>query len=241
VGPLARTVRDSAVSFYAMQGYTADVPSPNVNGLRIGVPENFFFEHLDPEVTLAVRRAVQILASLGARVDEVRLPDAATLNTTGRMIQLAEASTVWRRYQDRRSEFGADVYALIQQGLLIPATDYLDAQRLRRVLAREFSKIWTQVDCLITPATPVPAPKQGEARVRAGDIEEDVRIASTRLTRPFNVLGWPALALPCGFSEAALPIGVQLVAAPKNEDTLLQAGAALEDALDLASRRPEGF
>ncbi len=238
VGPLAQAVRDTAVSFYAMLGRTSDVPLPNVTALRIGVPENFFFEHLDPEVTLAVRRAVQILASLGARVEEVRLPDAAALNTTGRMIQLAEASTVWRRYQHQRSEFGADVYALIQQGLLIPATDYLDAQRLRRVLAREFSKIWTQVDCLLTPATPVPAPKQGETKVRAGDIEEDVRIASTRLTRPFNVLGWPALALPCGFSEDGLPIGVQLVAAPKQEDTLLQAGAALEDALGLASRHP---
>lgn len=234
VGPLARTVRDVAVSFYAMLGRTADAPLPNVAGVRIGVPENFFFEHLDPEVMLAIRRAVQILASLGARVEEVRLADPAALNTTGRMIQLAEASTVWRRFKDRRSEFGADVYALIQQGLLIPATDYLDAQRLRRVLAREFSKIWTQVDCLLTPATPVPAPKQGETTVRAGDIEEDVRIASTRLTRPFNVLGWPALSLPCGFSEAGLPIGVQLVAAREQEDTLLRIGAALEDALGLS-------
>ena len=238
VGPLARTVRDVAVSFHAMLGRIADPPLPNVSGLRIGVPEDFFFEHLDPEVTLAVRRAVQTLASLGGRVEEVRLPDAAALNTTGRMIQLAEASTVWRRFHARRSEFGPDVYALIQQGLLIPATDYLDAQRLRRVLAREFSKIWTQVDCLLTPATPVPAPKQGAATVWAGDIEEDVRIASTRLTRPFNVLGWPALALPCGFSEGGLPIGAQLVAAPKHEDTLLRAGAALEDVLGLASRPP---
>jgi aspartyl-tRNA(Asn)/glutamyl-tRNA(Gln) amidotransferase subunit A len=99
------------------------------------------------------------------------------------------------------------------------------------VLAGDFSKIWTQFDLLLTPATPVPAPKQGETIVRAGEIEEDVRIASTRLTRPFNVLGWPALALPCGFSKAGLPIGVQLVAAPRREDTLLQVGSALEDAL----------
>jgi aspartyl-tRNA(Asn)/glutamyl-tRNA(Gln) amidotransferase subunit A len=238
VGPLTRTVRDAAASFHAMLGRTAELPSPNVSGLRIGVPDNFFFEHLDPEVTLAVRRSVQILASLGARVEEVRLPDANALNTTGRMIQLAEASTVWRRFASRRSEFGADVYALIQQGLLIPATDYLDAQRYRRILSREFSKIWTQVDCLLTPATPVPAPKQGVPTVWAGDIEEDVRIASTRLTRPFNVLGWPALAQPCGFSEAGLPISVQLVAAAKQEQTLLQAGAALEDALALGDRHP---
>jgi aspartyl-tRNA(Asn)/glutamyl-tRNA(Gln) amidotransferase subunit A len=238
VGPLARTVRDVAVAFHTMLGRTADVPSPRVNGLRIGVPESFFFEHLDPEVMLAVRRSVQILASLGARVEEVRLPDANALNTTGRMVQLAEAATVWRRFESRRSEFGADVYALIQQGLLIPATDYLDAQRYRRILSREFSKIWTQVDCLLTPTTPIPAPKQGVSTVWSGDIEEDVRIASTRLTRPFNVLGWPALALPCGFSGAGLPISVQLVAAPQQEQTLLEAGAALEDSLALGDRQP---
>lgn len=236
VGPLTRTVRDSAVAFQAMLGRTAEPPLPGVSGLRIGVPENFFFEHLDPEVMLAVRRSVQILASLGARVEEVRLPDANALNTTGRMVQLAEASTVWRRFESRRSEFGTDVYALIQQGLLIPATDYLDAQRYRRILSREFAKIWTQVDCLLTPTTPVPAPKQGVPTVWAGDIEEDVRIASTRLTRPFNVLGWPALALPCGFSDSGLPISVQLVAAPRQERTLLQAGAALEDSLALRER-----
>jgi aspartyl-tRNA(Asn)/glutamyl-tRNA(Gln) amidotransferase subunit A len=238
VGPLTRTVRDAAVSFQVMLGRAADIPLPDVKGLRIGVPENFFFEHLDPEVMLAVRRSVQILASLGARVEEVRLPDPSALNTTGRMIQLAEASTIWRRFESRRSEFGADVYALIQQGLLIPATDYLDAQRYRRILAREFSKVWTQVDCLLTPATPVPAPEQSVPTVWAGDVEEDVRIASTRLTRPFNVLGWPALAMPCGFSEAELPMSVQLVAAPQQEQTLLRAAAALEDALALGDLRP---
>jgi aspartyl-tRNA(Asn)/glutamyl-tRNA(Gln) amidotransferase subunit A len=236
VGPLTRTVRDSAVAFDAMLGRTAEPFVPGVSGMRIGVPENFFFEHLDPEVMLAVRRSVQILASLGARVEEVRLPDANALNTTGRMVQLAEASTVWRRFASRRSEFGTDVYALIQQGLLIPATDYLDAQRYRRILSREFSKIWTQFDCLLTPTTPVPAPKQGDPTVWTGDIEEDVRIASTRLTRPFNVLGWPALALPCGFSDSGLPISVQIVAAPKQEQTLFQAGAALEDSLALRER-----
>ena len=236
VGPLTRTVRDCAVAFQTMLGRTAEPPLPSVSGLRIGVPENFFFEHLHPEVMLAIRRSVQILASLGALVEEVRLPDANALNTTGRMIQLAEAAAVWRRYESRRSEFGTDVYALIQQGLLIPATDYLDAQRYRRILSREFSKIWTQVDCLLTPTTPIPAPKQGVSTVWSGDIEEDVRIASSRVTGPFILLGWPALALPCGFSDAGLPISMQLVAAPKQERTLFQAGAALEDSLALRER-----
>jgi aspartyl-tRNA(Asn)/glutamyl-tRNA(Gln) amidotransferase subunit A len=233
VGPMARTVRDVAVSFDAMRGRrTAPAKEPpRVNGLRIGVPENFFFDRVDPEVMLAVRRAVQTLASLGARVEEIRLPDADALNTTGRLIQLCEASAVWRKFIERRDDFGEDVYALIQQGMLIPATDYVEAQRVRHMLVREFAKVWIDVDCLIAPSTPVFAPAIGQASVQIGEIEEDVRIASTRLTRPFNVLGWPALAMPCGFSESGLPIGLQWVAPPGGEALLLSAGAVLEDAI----------
>ncbi len=231
------------VSFHAMLGARRVITHEGVavSGLRIGVPENFFFDRLDPEVRAAVRKAVQTIAALGAEVTEVSLPDVDALNTTGRMIQLAEASTVWKRYQHRREDFGADVFTLLQQGLLIPATDYLDAQRARKVLAREFSRIWGHVDCLMMPSTPVVAATRGEMTVQVGDVQEDVRLASTRLTRPFNELGWPALSLPCGFSEDGLPIGVQLAAAPHREEVLLQIGAALEDALGLTSRRPAGF
>ena len=226
VGPMATTVRDVAIGFQA-----AAPEHPDVTGLRIGVPENFFFDRLDAEVTASVRQAVQTAAGLGARVSEVRLPDVDALNTVGRLIQLAEASTVWRRYQDRREDFGADVFALLQQGLLIPATDYLDAQRVRRMLAIEFARIWSSIDCLLTPVTAVTAPRIGETTVRINGSEEDVRLASTRLTRPFNVLGWPALAMPCGFSRSGMPIGLQLIAPPDGEDTLFRTGAALEDSL----------
>ena len=225
-GPMAATVRDAAVAFFA-----TPPEHPDVAGLRIGVPENFFFDGLDPEVAAAVRHAVQTAAGLGARVTEVRLPEVDALNTVARLIQLAEAASVWRRYRHRREDFGADVFALLQQGLLIPATDYLDAQRVRRMLASDFAKIWPSLDCLIAPATAIPAPRIGETAVRINGSEEDVRLASTRLTRPFNVLGWPALAMPCGFSKEGLPIGMQLVAPPHREDTLFRIGAALEDAL----------
>jgi aspartyl-tRNA(Asn)/glutamyl-tRNA(Gln) amidotransferase subunit A len=243
VGPITRTVRDAAASFYGMRGREGMIPREvsSPAGLRIGVPEHFFFDSLAPEVRAAVRKAVQTIAALGTEAAEIRLPDVDALNTSGRMIQLAEASTVWKKYQHRREDFGADVFALLQQGLLLPATDYLEAQRVRKVLAREFSRVWERVDCLVMPTTPVTAAKRGEMTVEIGDAREDVRLASTRLTRPFNVLGWPALSLPCGFSEAGLPVGVQLVAAPHREDVVLQVGAALEDALGLTARHPAGF
>ena len=245
VGPLAGTVRDVALGFSLMATHGSSYIPPahaDLRGMRIGVPEDFFVENIAPEVMLSFRAAVQTAAALGAHVTEIRLPDAGALNVVGRVIQLSEASGLLARYLDRRGDIGRDVLLLVEQGRLIPATDYVNAQRVRRVLAQEFSKIWMHLDCLMTPATPMTAPKIGETSVTfgslTGSITEDVRSAATRLARPFNVLGWPALALPCGFSNEGLPIGLQLVGPPRQEDTLLQAGAALEDAFAIADRKP---
>jgi aspartyl-tRNA(Asn)/glutamyl-tRNA(Gln) amidotransferase subunit A len=242
VGPPARTVRDAGLAFSVLATHSSGYIPPahaDLSGMRIGVPDNFFVENIAPDVMLAFRAAVQTAAALGAHVTEVRLPDAGALNVIGRVVQLAEASGLLAGYLNRRDEFGADVLALVEQGRLIPATDYVNAQRARRLLTRDFSKIWMNLDCLMTPATPMTAPKIGEMSVVFGSLTEDVRSAATRLARPFNVLGWPALVLPCAFSAEGLPIGLQLIAPPKQEDTLLQAGAALEDALRVASRRPQ--
>ena len=243
-GLLARTVRDVALAFNLIAKHSSGyVPAAHADlrGMRIGVPENFFVERIAPEVMLSFRAAVQTAAALGAHVTEIRLPDGEALNVVARIVQLSEVSALLARYLDRRSEIGRDILVLVEQGRLIPAIDYLNAQRVRTVLGREFSKIWKHLDCLMTPATPITAPKIGEMTVAFGSFTEDVRIAATRLTRPFNVLGWPALALPCGFSNAGLPIGLQVVAPPQQEDTVLQAGAALEDAFGIAGRRPPLF
>jgi aspartyl-tRNA(Asn)/glutamyl-tRNA(Gln) amidotransferase subunit A len=255
VGPIARNVRDAAACFRAMAG---DAPAAatraGIAGLRIGVPANFFFDRLEPEITSSIRRAVQTMAALGARMMEVQIPDMDALNSIGRLVLSAEAASVWRRHLDRPADFGEDVFAALERGCLVPATEYLDAQRQRRRLSRRLAKLWTRIDCLLCPATPTTAPRIGDAVIRIGGIEEartgpagsvvradfveDVRIGSTRLVRPFNVLGWPAMSMPCGFSDAGLPIGLQLAAAPGDEETLFLAGAALEDALGLAERRP---
>jgi len=241
VGPLTRTVRDAALAFSLIATHGSGYLPPahaDLRGMRIGVPDNFFVDNIAPEVMLSFRAAVQTAAALGAHVTEVRLPDAGALNVVGRIVQLAEASGLFAGFLDRRGDFGSDVLALVEQGRLIPGTDYVNAQRVRRLLTRDFSKIWMNLDCLMTPATPMTAPKIGETSIAFGSLSEDVRSAATRLARPFNVLGWPALAVPCGFSSEGLPIGLQLVAPPRQEDTLLQAGAALEDALDVAGRQP---
>jgi aspartyl-tRNA(Asn)/glutamyl-tRNA(Gln) amidotransferase subunit A len=127
---------------------------------------------------------------------------------------------------------------LLDQGRLIRAADYTDAQRLRRIYVREFSKLWSQVDCIFIPTTPTPAPKIGQMTMKVGDTEEDTRLATTRFMRAVNVLGIPALSIPSGFTKSGLPIGLQILAAPRGEDTLLKVGAAVEDATGVVSRRP---
>ena len=241
VGPLAGSVRDAALVFSLMamhgSGYIPAVHT-DLRGMRIGVPDTFFVENIAPEVMLSFRAAVQTAAALGAHVTEVRLPDAGALNVIGRVVQLAEVSSLLASHLDRHADFGSDVFALVEQGRMIPAADYVNAQRARTLLARDFAKIWMHLDCLMTPATPMTAPKIGQMSVAFGSLNEDVRSAATRLARPFNVLGWPALAMPCGFSAEGLPIGLQLIAPPRQEDTLLQAGATLEDALAVSGRQP---
>jgi aspartyl-tRNA(Asn)/glutamyl-tRNA(Gln) amidotransferase subunit A len=234
VGPMAGTVRDVALMFGALaEGTDDNATELQISGLRIGVPENYFFDSLDAEVAAAVRAVARMAETLGARIAPVRLPDVEALNVVGRVIQLSEASAIFERHLARRGDFGTDVLALIEQGRLIPATDYVNAQRVRRVLAREFAKVWAEVDCLIAPVTPVLPPLIGEMSVAINNVSEDVRIACTRLARPINVLGWPALALPCGRSKSGLPIGMQLIGAPGREDLLLGLGEQVEAMLQL--------
>jgi len=244
MGPLTRSVRDAAITLQAIAGFdprdetSSDEPVGNylpgpdcsIRKLRIGLPQNFYFERLDPDVDIAVRRMAAIAESLGACILPVRVPDIEALNAVGRVILLAEASALMEKYIGNRDQFGPDVLALLDQGRLLPATDYVNAQRLRRMMQRDFARVWSQVDCLFTPTTPMAAPQIGEKTVHLGDFVEDVRLAATRLVRGINVLGLPAISIPCGRDRRGLPVGLQIVGRPFDEALILRVAAALEDA-----------
>lgn len=243
VGPLTRSVRDAALVLGATAGHDRRdpassrrrvpdyLPEPDcsIRGVHIGFPENFFFERLDPDVESAVRGAIARAESLGATIVPVTVPDIDALNAVGRVILLAEAAAVYAPCLSRREDFGPDVLALFDQGSLVPAADYINAQRLRRRMRLAFDELWSDIDCFVCPATPNTPPRIGATSVRLGGRDEDVRLATTRLVRGINVLGYPSLALPCGLSSHGLPIGMQIVGPAFEEARILRIGAALED------------
>ncbi|MBL8228604.1 MAG: Asp-tRNA(Asn)/Glu-tRNA(Gln) amidotransferase GatCAB subunit A [Bryobacterales bacterium] len=243
MGPLTRSCRDAALVLECLAGVDerdhtcANRPvdkylpeaEASVQGLRIGLPENFYFERIDPEVRGLVEALARRLEEIGATVVPVRVPDIDGLNVVGRVILLVEASATMEPFLHRREDFGPDVLALFDQGRLLAGTQYVQAQRRRRMFQADFAKLFQTVDCLLTPTAPMPAPKIGATVVEISGKEEDIRLAATRYVRGVNVLGLPALSLPCGLVDA-LPVSAQLIGRPFEEALLLRIGAALEDA-----------
>ncbi len=220
VGPLTRTVRDMELTMAAIADMR-EVAEPST--LRVGLPEGYYFDRIDPEVKEAVLRAARTV-----EVVPVKTPDIEALNTVGRVILLAEGSAALENQHARRDQFGPDVLALLDQGRLIPATDYVNAQRLRKQFVDEFRKLFQTIDILLTPTLPMVAPKIGQLTVELAGETVDTRLATTRFVRGINVLGLPALSIPCGFSKSGLPIGVQLIGRAFEDRLVMRFGARLE-------------
>ena len=254
-GPLARTVRDVAAALAAMAG--PDRRDPNcvqrpledlippaeiasLAGVKIGIPENFFFENLDPQVDNAVHFMAYRAQDLGAELVPIRVPDGRQLNVISQVIQLVEAAAVHEPYlRKRRKLYSESLQQLLDMGRVIPGVDYVQAQRLRRRAQGVYASILRKVDCLLIPATPIAAPRIGQNEVALGGTVEEVRAVVTRFVRGVNAGGLPALSMPAGTTRGGLPIGMQLIGPAFGEKALLRIGAALEDATGLTARRPE--
>jgi aspartyl-tRNA(Asn)/glutamyl-tRNA(Gln) amidotransferase subunit A len=229
IGPLTTTVGDARVSLDAMADGAQRKPAPaSVREIRVGVPQNYYFTRVTPEVREAVHLAAKRAEGLGARVIPVQVPDIDAISAASLVILLSEAAALYEPYMDRQSEIGMDVRALLYQGRLVPATDYVNAQRLRKVLANEFRALFRSIDCLFTPATPITAPRIGQREVEIDGETLDTRLVTTRFARGFNALGFPALAMPCGETPEGMPIGLQMVGRPFEESLLFKLGEALE-------------
>ena len=234
VGPMARTVDDVALLYEVLTGVAASAEAPGQ--LALGIHERYFFDNLAPDVEASVRAAITELERLGMKLVEVDIPEIELQTTCRNTIAFSEASSF---HEDnvlaRPEDYGADTLELLRLGLLIPATDYLAATRVRRPIVRAFRKAFQKIDMLVTPATVAAAPRIGDKTLDNG---EELRSGLLRLASPFNTTGFPAVSLPCGFTEDGRPIGLQLAAAPNDEKRLLELARAYEQSQDWSRRAP---
>ncbi len=253
-GPLTRTVEDAAICMGALAGYdprdpgSLDEPVPDyldglgagVKGLRVGVPTNYFFDRVEPEVEAAVRAAHAKLAELGAELVEVELPLPEQMMALEFGICLPEASAYHRQMlREKPGAYNDDVRIFLEAGEMIPATTYIQALRVRNVIQQGFRKLYDSVDVIVAPTVAATAAKAGAAMYEWPDGEQEpVTSVYVRLSAPANVTGLPSLSVPCGFSSDGLPIGFQTIGRPLDEATVLRLGAAYQAATDWGSRKP---
>jgi aspartyl-tRNA(Asn)/glutamyl-tRNA(Gln) amidotransferase subunit A len=247
VGPLAATVGDAAAVLQVIAGYdpldvgSADVPvSDYVSGLgeatkalRVGVPRAYFFDDLDDEVRAAVEQALVVIRTLVAEIHDVRIEVIAD-----RTVQAAESFAYHADHVARTPElYQPETLRRIRSGENISAEQYIQRRReldWERRRARDF---FGDVDLLVTPATPIPAPAIGDLK-KDPEALRPAELKLLRNTRPFNVWGLPAVSLPCGFTKSGLPIGLQIAGPPWREDLVLRLAHAYESATAWHDRRP---
>ncbi|MGW4571841.1 amidase [Streptomyces tendae] len=244
VGPITRTVEDAALVLAALAGHDprdpASLPAPatryrppagtDLTGLRVGVPRNYYFDHVDPEVETAVRDAIDRFEALGARLVEVEIPMTRYIQATQWGLMVPEATAYHERTLRTVPElYRADVRVLLEAGELMPAGDYLRAQRSRTLMRREWAAVLREVDLIAAPTVPATAVEAGQETITWADgTTEAVSDTYVRLSSPANITGVPSLSLPVGRDTTGLPIGMQLLGRPFGEPVLLRAGHAYE-------------
>ncbi len=271
VGVLTRDVTDAAILLSVIAGHdlldstSLDAPVPDytaaltgdIQGMRVGVPREYFIPGMQPEVEAAVRAAVQKLADLGAEIIEVNLPHTDYALPVYYLIAPAEASANLARYdgvryglrivgnsledtykQTRGQGFGPEVKRRIMLGTYALSAGYYDAyylkaQKVRTLIKGDFDRAFEQVDVILAPTSPTTAFRIGEKT------EDPIQMyLSDIFTLSVNLAGICGINVPCGFDAQGLPIGMQIMGPALGEMTILQVAYAYEQATDWHTRRP---
>jgi aspartyl-tRNA(Asn)/glutamyl-tRNA(Gln) amidotransferase subunit A len=272
IGPMTKDVRDAALLLSVIGGKdwrdstSADIPLPDftqsltepVNGLRIGIPREYFIEGIDPEVERVVREAIKVLEGIGAVTADLSLPHTEYGVAAYYILAPSEASSNLARYdgikygfrvpewsnlrdmymRTRDEGFGAEVKRRIMLGTYALSAGYYDAyykkaQRVRTLILQDFEAAFREVDVIAAPIAPTPAFKIGEKT------DDPLQMyLSDVFTIPVNLAGIPGISLPCGFSSAGLPIGLQIIGRPFDEETILRLAYAFEQQTNYHRRKP---
>lgn len=249
---------DSTSANLPVPDYAKALKKKDFKKLKVGVPREYFAEGLDPEVEQAVQAAIEEIKQLGAEVKEIALPRTDAAIATYYLIATAEASSNLARYdgvkfglrsketgnlldmytKTRQEGFGPEVKRRIMLGTYALSAGYYDAfygkaQAVRTLIRQDFEAAFREVDLIVTPVTPTPAFKLGEKS------EDPLQMyLSDIYTISVNLAGNPAISVPCGFSKEGLPIGLQLIGRPFEEETLLRGAYAYEQATNWRAKRP---
>ena len=249
VGPISRSVEDAAITIQAIAGYDTkdtyswDVPVPDyrsaltgdIQGIKMGViQERMDSPNLDPEFRETVAKAISVLGELGASSEDVSIPLAPNAGALTMSILNVEWANLHRPlFEPNFDELDHNNKIRFLTGSIIPAQAYYKAQKIRAVLRKQILDALEKVDVLILPTGPVTAPLV-ESVPGIGSKEHSLTGLAGRIsfTGPFNLAGTPAISVPCGFSAAGMPMGLQIVGKPFDEETVLRVAHAYEQNTD---------
>lgn len=249
VGPIGATVRDVALAYGLIAGPDANDPNTqpqprpslanlgqsDLRGVRVGVYRPWF-EDADPAVVASCRAALDVLASAGAVVREVEIPELGLLRAVHLVTIVSEMATAHARYRrEHRADYGADTRLSLALACMLTARDYVHAQRLRTRLLRHFDEVLSEVDVIASPTSACTAPVIPADSLATGESNLELTTKIMRFAQPGNLTGLPALTVPAGYDAEGMPIGFQLMGRAWDEAHLLRLGRVVEQAV---VRRP---
>ncbi|HET8925410.1 MAG TPA: amidase [Candidatus Acidoferrum sp.] len=249
VGPLARTVADTALLLDPIfergknEARLRGAMRTSFRRFRLGLPKDFFFKIVSPDVEYAFDEALRFFRKLGANLKQVSIPLLHETEDAGNQIAWAEATHYHQQagwFPSHAAGYGEDIRTRIELGAKVSATTYLKALELRESFIACFHAAMAEanLDALVVPTTPIAAPAIGEETTPVSGTNHPTRALFLRLNRPANLGGLPAISIPCGFTPEGLPAGLQLIGAVTDELLLLRIAHAFERAHPQL-RRPE--
>jgi len=245
VGPLARSVEDASLLLNAISVRAKDerrlLPKKNRNSRNrysLAIPNEFFFDVLDPEIRAAFDSAMEILRKHGAQIKHISLPRVAETEEAGNLIAWVEATLYHQHagwFPAHQSDYSPDVYKRLEMGTKVTALDYLRARDAREKFKGQLLEAFTanDLDALVVPTTPIAATRLGEDAVLIDGASHLTRGLLLRLNRPANLAGVPAISVPCSLTKIGLPIGLQFIAEWTEEPLLLEIARDFERASPL--------
>jgi aspartyl-tRNA(Asn)/glutamyl-tRNA(Gln) amidotransferase subunit A len=252
VGPMTRTTEDCALLMNVLAGHdpldpaSSKEPVPDfisginsgLNGLKIGVPQDYFFtDSVDPEIVSSVHAAIELMANNGAEIVDLPMPWVDKGRRINMGVMYPEATSVHEKMlAEHADKYSPSVRHRIQFGFNVSAIDYVRAQRARQWFSHQMAESMKKVDVLITPSVPIQTPTIADCTPAPGKTAAGGELAN--FTGVFDTTGQPSHSIPCGFTTSGMPIGMMITGHPFDESTVLRVGNAFEKLTNWHQRPP---